>query len=361
MSSPKYSFRKSVLLWSITVVLLLLAFEGLSALVYFINPRSAFGWQYYDDAFRDVKPARGATGWDNYGKSPRPSSGQHNRPCVTTFGDSFTHGDEVGNDEAWSHLASERLGCEVANYGVGGFGTDQSLVRFNEIAPTTPVVILGVYQEMLRRNLSASWLFYGMQRDATIKPFFTLASGKLQQVEMPASNSIEAIKTYHSADRYYKPYRMGAPYSLALLRAVYYRRSTPALSKQRMLPPETAYNDTEALELQTALTDAIRASLALHGQHFALIFFPTGEQALAGHYPYQSLLESYAAKHPGDCLIDPGPALHEASVREGRQLSAPAGHFDVVGNKVISEVVSARLQACGIDLTQQVANNESAQ
>ena len=361
MSPPSNSIRKAVLLWSVAVALLLLAFEGLSALVYVVNPLSIFGWQYYDDAFRDVKLARGATGWDIYDKSPRPSSGQHGRPCVTTFGDSFTHGDEVRHDEAWSQLASERLGCEVVNHGVGGYGTDQALVRFNEVAPTTPVVLLGVYQEMLRRNLSASWLFYGMQRDATSKPFFTLASGKLQQVEMPSTRSVEAIKAYHSADRYYKPYHMGAPYSLSLLRAVYYRRSTRALSKQRMLPPESVYEDAEALELQNALTDRFRASLAQHGQHFALIFFPTADQAFAGHYPYERLVEAHAAHHPEDCLIDPGPALHEASMREGRPLAAPVGHYDAIGNKVIAEVVSARLQACGIDLTPHADDNTSAQ
>ena len=361
MPSPSNSLRKTALLWSVTGALLLLAFEGLSALVYFVNPLSILGWQYYDEAFRDVKLARGVAGWDNYGKNPRPSSGPHDRPCVTTFGDSFTHGDEVGADEAWSYLASERLGCEVVNHGIGGYGTDQALVRFSEVAPTTPVVLLGVYQEMLRRNLSASWLFYGMQREATIKPFFTLASGKLQQVEMPASRSVEAIKAYHSADRYYMPYHMQAPYSLSLLRAIYYRRSTAALSKQRMLPPESVYGDTAALDLQTALTDRFRATLARQGQHFALIFFPTADQAFAGDYPYESLLKSHATHHPEDCLIDPGPALHEASVREGRPLAAPAGHFDAIGNKVIAEVVSARLQACGIDLTRRADYNASAQ
>ncbi len=30
---------------------------------------------------------------------------------------------------------------------------------------------------MLRRNLSASWLFYGMQQEATLKPCFTQTAG----------------------------------------------------------------------------------------------------------------------------------------------------------------------------------------
>ena len=348
--NPPNNKKRAVLLWTTTLILLLLAFEGLSYLVFVANPLSVFGWPYYDAAFSGVKPARGALGWDVYGMNPRPSNRPHDQQCVTAFGDSFTHGDEVGHDQAWSSVASELLGCEIVNHGVGGYGTDQALLRFIAVKPTTPVVLLGVYQEMLRRNLSASWLFYGMQRDATLKPYFTLESGKLQQVAMPANQAVEAIRNYHRADRYFGPYKMGAPYSLALLRAVFYRGSTLATNKLRILPPETAYEDAEALELQIALTDRFRTEAAQRGQQFAMIFFPTADQALSGVYPYEWLIEAQAAHHPEDCLIDAGPALHAASVREGRPLAAPAGHYDTIGNRVIAEVVSARLRACGIDL-----------
>jgi len=341
--------KKTVLLWSVTMILLLLAFEGLSYLVYVANPLSVFGWQYYDSAFRNVKPARGPLGWDAYGNSPRPSNAPHVHQCVTAFGDSFTHGDEVEHDQAWPALASERLGCEVVNHGVGGYGTDQALLRYLAVEPQTQVVLLGVYQEMLRRNLSGSWLFYGMQRDATIKPYFTLTSGKLQQVPMPTDQSVEAIKAYHRTDRYFELYKIGAPYSLALLRAVFQRRSAQAINKIRILPPETVYDDAEAIELQMALTDRFRAEAARRGQKFALVFFPTADQARNGEYPYESLIDSDAAHHPEDCLINPGPALHAASIREGRSLAAPVGHFDAIGNRVIAEVVSAQLRACGID------------
>ena len=353
---PSSNKGKTALLWSVAMVLLLLTFEALSYLVYVANPLSAFGWQYYDAAFRDVKPARGALGWDAYGNSPRPSSGPHDHQCVTAFGDSFTHGDEVDHDQAWTALASGLLGCEIVNHGVGGYGTDQSFLRYIAIGPHTPVILLGVYQEMLRRNLSGSWLFYGMQRDATIKPYFTFKSGQLQQVPMPTNQSVEAIEAYHRADRYYGPYKMSAPYSLALIRAVYYRRSTAAMKMARILPPETAYEDAEALDLQTALTDRFRAVAAQRGQRFAMIFFPTAEQALAGDYPYESLVEAHAAHHPEDCLIDPGPALHAASVREGRSLAAPVGHFDAIGNRVIAEAVATGLRACGIEALQQPNN-----
>lgn len=224
-------------------------------------------------------------------------------------------------------------------------------MRYLETQAGAPVILLGVYQEMLRRNLSASWLFYGMQRETTIKPYFTHASGKLEQVSMPLNHSVDEIKAYHGADRYYRPYRMKAPYSIALLRAVYFRRTTASMKQAQIFPPEAVYEDPEALDLQIALTDRFREIAAQHGQRFAMIFFPTAEQALLGEYPYKRLMEALAARNPGDCLIDPGPALHQASLREGRALAAPVGHFDVIGNKVIAEVVNAGIRACGISAT----------
>ena len=68
------------------------------------------------------------------------------------------------------------------------------------------------------------------------------------------------------------------------------------------------------------------------------------------------LYTSGTSANPKGCLLS-----HEASVREGRPLAAPAGHFDAIGNKVIAEVVSARLQACGIDLSRHVNDKASSE
>ena len=47
---------------------------------------------------------------------------------VVTLGDSFTHCDDVANDETWQHYLEQRhKNWEVLNLGVPSFGTDQSL------------------------------------------------------------------------------------------------------------------------------------------------------------------------------------------------------------------------------------------
>lgn len=342
------SNKKNLVFGAVTALLLLLAFEALCYVAYRVNPLSVFGWQYYDDAFVGLKPARGGVGWDAYGDEPRPSLRQFDQACASAFGDSFTHGDEVTHDEAWARIASDLLGCEIVNHGVGGFGTDQAYIRFQKTDPQTPVILLGVYQEMLRRNLSASWLFYGMQRGSTLKPYFTLSDAGLTEVPMPSELSVDSLKRYHDADRYYDVVRMKPPYSLALLRAVYYRAFRSELDKLRMLPPEKAYEDRHAFDLQMALVDRLRADAAKRAQRLSLVFFPTADQAERGIFPYKTLLDAMAAAHPDVCLIDPGPALHHASVQAGKPLAAPIGHFDAQGNRVIAEVVARRLRECGL-------------
>ncbi len=49
-------------------------------------------------------------------------------PCVSVFGDSFVWGDEVTVEESFPDRLSGLLECRVANYGVGGYGTDQAFL-----------------------------------------------------------------------------------------------------------------------------------------------------------------------------------------------------------------------------------------
>jgi len=345
MNEPK----KLVIFWAILLVILLLFIEALCYVVYVANPLSVFGWQYYKTAFQEVKPARSLAGWNSYGINPRPNPKQTQTRCVAAFGDSFTHGDEVEHAEAWSYLASEQLGCDIANYGVGGYGTDQAYVHYQDVKPVAPVVMLGVYQEMLRRNLAASWVFYGMQRDTTLKPYFTLKpDGSIKEIAAPTNLYTTNTQLHHQFDRYYAPFKMHAPYSIALLRAAYYRISAQAQSKVRIHPPENAFSDIQARQIQQAITTQFRHNAAQNNQRFALIFFPTAEQALAGNYPYQPLLTDHAKQYPEDCLIDTGPALHAESLKAGRALAAPKHHFDALANRVIALVVQERFVACGL-------------
>lgn len=59
----------------------------------------------------------------------RPTRDLDGPPWLLAFGDSFTHGDEVGDAAAWPARLAARTGRRVANFGTGAYGLDQILLR----------------------------------------------------------------------------------------------------------------------------------------------------------------------------------------------------------------------------------------
>jgi hypothetical protein len=51
-------------------------------------------------------------------------------PCrINTYGDSFTHGDQVNDGETWQEYLAGHLGEPIRNFGVGGYGVYQAYRR----------------------------------------------------------------------------------------------------------------------------------------------------------------------------------------------------------------------------------------
>ena len=100
-------------------------------------------------------------------------------PYIAAFGDSYTFGDEVNDDNTWEYYLSLQLKRYVANYGVGGYGTDQALLRYQKklnegLRPT--FAILGIYQSNFNRVVNRFRPFYNVNTGFKLgfKPEFTL-------------------------------------------------------------------------------------------------------------------------------------------------------------------------------------------
>lgn len=129
----------------------------------------SFGTGAYDASGARISPA-----------FPDPTT----TSCVATFGDSFTWGDEVEPEHAYPNVLSQTLGCRVANYGVGGYGTDQALLRFRDrIEDPAPVVVLGHYSENIIRNVNQFRGFMGGPGFG-LKPRFVLEDDTLKLVPL---------------------------------------------------------------------------------------------------------------------------------------------------------------------------------
>lgn len=348
MNSSRLHYLK---LFFALIFLMLLLIELVCFAFYKLNPGEIFEWRYYDSSFDNTSKSDLPFGWSSPEGLPRPDQPPQLTTCARAFGDSFTYGEEVYPKDAWPNLASSELGCRIENYGVGGFGTDQAYVLYRSTQTSTPIVILGIYPEMLRRNLAASWLFYGGQKDRSIKPYFKLNDhGKLEQIAWPANSSTDSLKEYHRHDKFFKFFDIQFPYFWHLSKSVFYQLKTRLENKGIFFDKQG-----EALSLQLEILNTFRAEALARGSEMVLVFFPTLSELANNKLSYSAQLNAYTTQHPNACVIDTGPALLEAT-KAGEALGAPHGHFNPKGNAIVATEVVKGLKTCRDTKTHMTTN-----
>lgn len=159
--------------YGVIVVLLLSALELVS--VFFLSADSDFiSYRVYNprmprkERFDSYAATRDPTlGWPkktDYGtvltaggarRSPANDALGAADPCVSIYGDSFGYSSGVDDAQAWSNILARTLGCRVDNFGVGGYGVDQAVMRFAQNAhDKAELTILAIYPDNLLRNLN---------------------------------------------------------------------------------------------------------------------------------------------------------------------------------------------------------------
>ena len=116
------------------------------------------------------------------------------------LGDSFTFGEDVGDDETYSHHLEQLLpGTEVINLGVHGYGHDQMLIYLREegVRYRPDVVILGFLTGDMERNVLSF-------RDYA-KPRFVLDGGKLALRNSPVPPPAEMAAAEKWRSKFARP------------------------------------------------------------------------------------------------------------------------------------------------------------
>lgn len=114
---------------------------------------------------------------------------------ISTFGDSYTHCDDVANHETWQEKL-QQLGpdLEVLNFGVGGFGLDQSFLRYQEEVSKfdSQIVLIGYMTENIFRHVNVYRPFYLPATGTPLsKPRFVLRNERLSLLENPMQHFSE--------------------------------------------------------------------------------------------------------------------------------------------------------------------------
>lgn len=135
---------------------------------------------------------------DNYGARTDTSNFSDSPPCVEMYGDSFTESAEVEKEFAWPNLVSDLIGCRVLNFGVGGYGTDQALLRYLSHKKFANIVVMNHLSENIIRNVNQLRNLIYPNHQLSIKPRYIIKNKKLVYVPMPIIdvNNLAGIKNY---------------------------------------------------------------------------------------------------------------------------------------------------------------------
>jgi len=144
--------------------------------------------------------------------SPNGNDPSAKDELILAVGDSFTAGSEVIDSETWPAHLNNKIGTQVLNGGVGGYGTDQIILRASRLAeiyhPKYLLLSFLIDSDIERANFSS----YGRS-----KPYYTNNQGNLQfhKVEQKYQESedisiLEAIKNlggyFYSLDKIFSSF-----------------------------------------------------------------------------------------------------------------------------------------------------------
>ena len=248
---------------------------------------------------------------------------------TAAFGDSFTHGDEVPDSAAWP----TRL--RIRNYGVRGYGLDQSLLRYRKERPRARVVLIGFTSENVYRTVSVYRPFYYPSSEFPFtKPRFRLGADSLTLLPNPLAGDAayaallarpdSVFPSIGQADRYWRTRPHESRWdAAAIVRLVKLGREQ--LVKEHPYDPES-----EAFRVTVALFEAFVRAVRSDGAEPIVLLFPMQTDLEAPRY--RELADTLRAR--GFPTVD----LREAFRDCGRCAAAFAehGHYSVAGNAAVA-------------------------
>jgi hypothetical protein len=339
------------------------------------EPRSV-GSTTYDEylAVRDDllgwprKEAFGGPEFDRSGSRPNPEfpDPSVHKSCISLYGDSFTLGEEVDDQRAWGNQLSRLVGCRVANFGIGGYGTDQAYLRFKKIEDPSQVVVLGYLSSNIVRNITRLRDLYSGKIEYALKPRFVLTgSGELSLVPIPDLSEEEYLRAMGVVEPHlaleHESFQPGGPLAVQEFRfpfSVSLLRALPGILRRGLSrrPHYAALyghgHPTLALETTAAIMGAFWRDALAAGKQPAIVIFATAEelayQQRTAQASYQSLLKILDESEI--TYLDLGPLLlRHLGSRSVLEIFKSGGHYDEEVNELVAANVYQHLRDRGIE------------
>ena len=154
------------------------------------------------------------------------------KPKIAAFGDSYTFCRQVEDNQTWEAYLANETGTSVLNYGVGNYGVDQALLRYEDmqLPESIDFVLMGFVPESICR-VQSHWKHYlEFGNTFAFKPMFKLSNdGDLELLDNPmqSANDFQELASIlpeiQKVDIFYKKkfkfLQFRYPYLLTFLRS----------------------------------------------------------------------------------------------------------------------------------------------
>ncbi|HCP46681.1 MAG TPA: hypothetical protein DIU15_11595 [Deltaproteobacteria bacterium] len=331
------------------------------------------GWDRQPNQLRNRTNSAGVPYTETYDELGARTNAQYAETlAAASYGDSHTVCSEVNDDETWQYYLSRSLEANVRNFGVGGYGPGQALLKLErhfEAGIAAPVVILGVHEENLNRALNTYRPFYlntyrslnsnHLGSRLAFKPRFVVEDGgaRVEPNPLRSLSSVDdlltALEMARHTDYWYQFHsnglEVGFPFSLKsldlLLRVLDRTGILKHPTRSGRLELHSLWNDSAAVAVMAAITERYVQLARERGFRAVLLFLPALSSLRADRSAepgYRSFAVELRQRYePSDLVVleFPGESidLSRFSVRHD------GGHASAYGNQAIAQWLEAQL------------------
>ena len=282
---------------------------------------------------------------------------------VAAFGDSFVYGNEVDHPHEWAAVVESTYpGIDVMNYGVGGYGMDQALLRFRRsgMALRPRLVLIGFTTDDLSRTVNVYRRFRSSDEYPLFKPRFLLGDDgalTLQPTPVPAIAAYQAllanpkgVRTLAANDAWYEPCIYQNPFydwsaTVRLASAVFVRARRRMVPGYRLFEGGGFDTTSTAFRLQVRLFEEFARSVREGGATPVALFLPDRSSIQAARQGRPTLYARLkdAVQRQGLPVLDAADAFSAATAPTADWF-APGGHYSVEGNRIVGVWLGPQVQ-----------------
>ena len=305
-------------------------------------------------------------GWDKvvnkYGNSrilPNRDYVNNKSKQIDFYGDSYTYGAEVDNDNLiWTNLISKELNIIVNNKGVGGFGSDQSYLKYIINENPSDIVVLNHLSENIIRNVNQFRHLIYPSNSYDLKPRFISESDSLKLIRIPNIDS-SFIDFKNNPNKYLKHeffsigsesgiYPKKFPYSFTLLKSLISNWKIKSLFGyfSGYQPFYNINHKSEGLKITKLILESFVYKSKKRGVTPIVTILPTYRDfeyyGKYNYFPYQKLIEKLDSSF---LIIDYGSKIirrqDQFNLKEILNLyKTKHGHMNENGHKILSSIFS---------------------